>query len=68
MVTYACLLCVQNIILQLYFKNFLDKMHRLTASITVTRITVTNKKEKKEKKKCLFKLKAFDITMSTYIS
>ena len=25
-------------------------------------------KKRKEKKKCLFKLKAFDITMSTYIS
>ena len=26
------------------------------------------KKKEKEKKKCLFKLKTFDITMSTYIS
>ena len=34
---------------------------------TKLRVNVRVKK-RKEKKKCLFKLKTFDITMSTYIS
>ena len=44
---------------------FPQHLHTVTA-----RMKEDEKKERKEreKKKCLFKLKTFDITMSTYIS